>query len=328
MDKSIKRLILLISLVLVVIPMFIFPSRLGMPLMKASAVYMLYELAFYGFVLFFFRWSTSLAAILVGSALTLVYRMTIGAAFGLIIVIMYEIDVGIAFSLGMGRYLPAVLLQVAAAPFVMRPVYLGLASRLLTNGVVQSIKTDFEPKPENMEAREDKQAAINYNQRPRTIDLIPSAARSAVKPEAQAAIGGVGGNPFDRAVAYVGEAVTVKLAMLVDLEGLPLAQFNRSHEDAEMWAPLSIILEGENRKVLDRFIGNEFPERIDIGTGSLRILLRRIDSLTLLIITDSNVDETIHIRMTQAVDMIRKYINDRYNRHMFARLEEHYVSDS
>lgn len=324
MDKSIKRLILLISLVLVVIPMFIFPSRLGMPLVKASAVYMLYELVFYGVVLFFFRQNTSLVPILVGAALTLVYRMTIGAAFGLIIVIMYGMDTGIALSLGMGRYLPAVLLQMAAAPFVMRPVYLGLATRLMANEVVHPIKTDFEMRSEDIAVKENIQVTINSDRRPHTIDPVPT----SVRPEPLATVGGVGGNPFDRAMAYVGEAVTVKLAMLVDGEGLPLAQYNRGHEDAEMWAPVGNILEGELCKVLDRFVGNEFPDRIDIGTRSRRILLRRIDNLTLLVITDSNVDETIHIRMTKAVDMIRKFINDRYSPHMFVRLEEHYVSDS
>ena len=123
MDKQIKRMLLLFSLILVIIPMVIFPGRLGMPLVNSSAV-VIYEMVYYAAVLYFMRRQSTLAAVLVGSALTLVYRLALGAATGMAIIVMYGIDGSIAFSLGMTKYLPALLLHAAAAPFVMRPIYL------------------------------------------------------------------------------------------------------------------------------------------------------------------------------------------------------------
>ena len=97
MEKHTKRLILLFSLILVIIPMVIFPKRMGMPLASGSAVYMLYEFVYYGIVLFLLRRQTSLVTILIGSALTLVYRMALGATLGLTIVVMYGMNSTIAF---------------------------------------------------------------------------------------------------------------------------------------------------------------------------------------------------------------------------------------
>ena len=47
--------ILLYSLVLIVVPMVMFPEKLGLDLAKASLVNALYELVFFGVVIFFFK---------------------------------------------------------------------------------------------------------------------------------------------------------------------------------------------------------------------------------------------------------------------------------
>jgi predicted regulator of Ras-like GTPase activity (Roadblock/LC7/MglB family) len=324
MEKQTKRLILLFSLILVIIPMVIFPRRMGMPLASGSAVYMLYEFVYYGVVLYLLRKQTSLVTILIGSALTLVYRMALGAALGLTIVIMYGMNSTIAFSLGMAKYLPAIILHVIAAPFVIRSVYLGLAENLSPGDI--SGRRQFKPiaKPRSVKKKSGMpfpapsvETQASKLGRVSPIDTVPAAAPHAADE-----------NQFERAVKYIGESGAVKLALLVNEEGLPLACFSRCEEDIELWAPLANILEKNNRALLHRYHRGGEPERIDIGTKNMRIFLRHIDSVTLMILAEQNVDETILIRIAQATDMIHKYISDRYSPALFARVEERYVSNS
>lgn len=322
MEKYIKRLILLFSLILVIIPMVIFPKRLGMPLMSGSALYILYEMVFYGVVLFIFRREATLATVLAGSALTLVYRMVLGAAFGLAIIVMYGLDISIAFSLGMGKYLPAVLLHVAAAPFVMRPVYLGLAASLAQ---ADGAGRDRYRRP--LRPPVDRETTVPFPPRleEKPVPSLPGRAR--LEPVAPAPVPETE-NQFDRAIAYVAESGAVKMALLIDEEGLPLARFSRCDEDYEIWAPLTNILEGKNREILNRYRRGGDPEKIDIGTRNVRIVVRRIEHLMLMVLADQGADETILIRIAQAADMIRKYMNERYSPALFARVEERYVSNS
>ncbi len=326
MEKQTKRAMLLFSLILVIIPMVIFPKRLGMPLISGSAVYMLYEFVFYGVVLYFFRRRTPLKTILIGSALTLVYRMAMGAAFGLTIIVMYAIDSTVAFSLGMGKYLPAIILHVAAAPFVMRTVYLGLAENLAPARSSRSRFSDPNAKPVIIDRENETQFQVNSDEKA----PAPSGSVSRLDAGSLASSGKYGSeeNQFERAVAYIGESAAVKMALLIDEEGLPLAQFSRCQADSDLWAPLAIVLEKSNRELLHHYQQGGDMEKIDIGTRNMRIILRRIEHVTLMILADQNIDETVLIRIAQAADMVRKYMSERYSPALFARVEERYVSNS
>lgn len=320
MDKNTRGLVLLISLVLVVFPIFIFPNRLGMPLSSGSAINMLYELVLYGSILYFFRPGTTLITLLVGSALTLVYRMILGAVFGLAISAFYSIDLSVAFALGMAKYLPAILMHVASAPFLMRPVYLNVADRLEAG---KHRPRRFAKKPTGetgISTPSEKSQRFEESVLESNLEDKLSGGNSPTY--------SYDDNQFEKAVAYLGESSSVKLAMIVDDEGLPLACLNRSDEDAELWAPFSIVLEQKNQAIFRRFNRPEMLDKLDVGTLSSRIILRRIERVTLVILTDRNVDETIHIRIAQAVDMVKRYMSERYSPSIFARVEESYVSDS
>ncbi|MFH1699985.1 MAG: hypothetical protein ABIE07_05290 [Candidatus Zixiibacteriota bacterium] len=323
MEKNIKNLILLASLILVVIPMVIFPNKLGLPLLSASVLYLFYEMAFYGIVLHFFRRNVSLMTILIGASLTMVFRIGLGAAFGLAIIIMYRLDSSVAFSLGIGKYLPAIILHVVAAPYVLRPAYLYLASSLTPEKMPK--KFVFEP---HIEAKEVISPEVNES-----IMKLQKKNFNEIDAEKQAfevtsIPHGDGDNQLERAVQYIGESAAVKMSLLIDEEGLTLARFSRCEEDIELWAPAAIVIEKENRRLLNRFSPIGEPSKLDITAHDKRIILRRIERLTLMIMAEENIDETIHIRMAQAADMIKKYINARYSPAMFARVEEQYVSNS
>jgi predicted regulator of Ras-like GTPase activity (Roadblock/LC7/MglB family) len=317
MEKNIRRLVLLFSLVLVAIPMVVFPNRLGLGLGGGSAVNLLYEMVFYGVVLFLFRRNTTLVALTVGVALTLVYRLALGAAFGLALVVMYDLGLSVAFSLGMAKYVPAILLQVACAPFVLRPVYLGLVARLAPGRRERA----FRQMPRSI-IRED----VEMNAPSVSLREAVSAATTRSESVSPTAMGE--GSLFDRAVGYLGESAAVRMAVLVDQEGLPLAKFVRGREDVDAWAPLAVMVLGSNRTLVARVGGQDNPDRVDIGTRGLRLLVRRIDRVILMVAAEPTIDETIHIRIAQAADMIRKYMSERYSPAVFARVEGRYVSNS
>ncbi len=334
MDKNSRRLILLFSLILVVIPIVIFPNRLGLPLAGGSAVNMLYEFLFYGFVYFLFRRETTLAALMVSSALTLVYRMALGAAFGLAIIIMYGLGSSVSFSLGMTKYLPGVILHVIAAPFIMRPFYLSLAEQMMPAGKEKTSRAEPASKPviypDNIPTKYQAYPAVNEiavgggTANDRREEAVPNSVRAGAQASAYTA----DENQFERAVAYLGELNAVQMALLVDEEGLLLARYDRNGDDVEMWAPLAIMLRQACRDLLERFEHKESAERIDLSTHRIRVILRRIEHVNLMILADRDIDETIHIRIAQAADMVRKYMSERYSPAMFARAEERYVSNS
>ncbi len=320
MNRQNKRVMLLFSLILVIIPMVIFPSRLGLPLLSGSAMYMLYEVAFYGVVLYLFRREASLSTLLAGSALLLVYRMTLGAVFSLTIVIMYGLGLSVAFSLGMAKYLPAVLLHVLATPFVMKRYYLNMAHDLSPVRRRSGETGSYSP----ASLRED---TVPQGRRHDERSKSPVVGRQFEPIRPQPSIGD-DDNQFEKAVMYLGEAASVKLAVLTDEEGLSLARFSRSNEDEDLWGPLAIILEGHNRGVLNQYKRGGDPEKIDITTRNGRILVRRIEHVILVVLAEHDADETLLIRIAQAADMIRKYMSERYSPALFARVEERYVSYS
>jgi len=119
-----KWLILAISGVLIAAPIFIFPRQLGLNLATGSFIYAVVEVIYYSFIFFLLSQQANLFRLVQGAGLTFIYRILLGTVFGVVISIFYDMNLGAALSLGISRYLPAILLQVIAAPFVMRPVFL------------------------------------------------------------------------------------------------------------------------------------------------------------------------------------------------------------
>lgn len=313
MEKNTRRAVLLFSLILVAVPMVVFPHRLGLGLGGGSAVNLLYEMVFYGLVLYLFRRDTTLAALSVGIALTLAYRLILGAVFGVALVVMYGLGLSVAFSLGMIKYMPAILLQAVAAPFVLRTTYLDLSANLASRRKGRSSRRM--PPPTIID----------------TATMVAPPVREftpAARPEHPSQSALIEGNQFDRAVAYLGESGAVRMALLVDQEGLSLAKFIRGGEDVEVWAPLAVMVLNQNRGLIARVDGQDNPDKVDIVTRGVRLLVRRIDRVILLVATEPNADETIHIRIAQATDMVRKYMSERYSPALFARVEDRYVSNS
>ena len=124
----IARQILLLSLLVLVVSMLIFPKRYGTDLSEAPLINIVYELAFYGLVVHLLNRRLSPLQLISSAGLCMVYRFALGALTGLLIAIMYQWQVKMAVLAGMGSYLPAMLLHIVATPFILLPVVQGLHS--------------------------------------------------------------------------------------------------------------------------------------------------------------------------------------------------------
>lgn len=331
MRGKIKLQVLVYSLALVAIPAFVFPRHPGTALAEGWALSILFEMVFYGFILFLMRRDANMTVIALGVGLVLIYRITLGAAFGLLLIMAYGLRSYDALILGMAKYMPAVIIHAIAAPFVLRPVFLGLADSLIPTR--KSTRVASQPRMTSETYTPAKQTGFAEPKMRPTVSVaklddigtgLPH--RGGKRFEVRTHAGG--DNQFDRAVAYVGELAAVRMVLLVDNEGLTVARFNRSQEDVEHWAPMANLLENSNRSMFDRFENKEDLEKIDICTKNLRLICRRVDHIILMILAEQSIDETIHIRLAQAADMVRKHMTERYSPGLFARAEEHYVSNS
>lgn len=133
-------------------------------------------------------------------------------------------------------------------------------------------------------------------------------------------------NGFERATRYIGEHGSVHLAAVVDHEGLLLANFRRGNIEAENWAPLTLLFLESNQQVLDRASAFGDAEKVDLFMKSNRIVVTRENWYSLLVISERQTDDFLNIRINQGMDIIRKYVEERYGRQEHTKAENTYVS--
>ncbi len=309
--------VLLVSSLLIVIPMVIFPARLGMSLATGSFVYSAIEIIYYAVVLFLFRPRTTLLQLLQGAGLTFLYRIILGTLLGLLIALMYNVGFTVALTLGVSRYLPAILMQIAGAPFAIRPVYMAMIGGDIERRK-HYIKEYRAAAP--IKAETNRPPASRHENRPAPIAEYPPAMSDV----------SIGSdiNGFERAVRYLGEHHAVMIAAVVDLEGLLLAAYRRGNFDPAMWAPLSLMFESSHRKILDRTGESGQPSRFDFTFGSRKLTIARTNDFNLMVLANHEEDDLLGIRITQAMEIIRKYASERYGHLQPSGTEEKYVSNT
>ncbi len=321
------RQISLVSLLILIAPMILFPDCLGLGLAKVSLVSIICELIYYAVVAYFFFRRASLPRIVQAAGVYLVYRLLLGAIFGLLIATMYSMNLTVSLTIGMSSYLPAILLQIAATPFILKPI---------TARLVPSWERWYHPvrEPIATEAPGHGRTAVAVStareagrptsvppserkvyQSRETHTNSPSAPRSA---EA---------NGFDQAARYIGEDNSVQLAVVVDHEGLLLGHFQRGEIEVEDWAPFSLVFCEVNKTILQR-VGWEAPEKIDLSVKDTRIIVTRQGSWYLMVIASRQGGEFLNIRINQGQEMIRKYIARRYGPKLSVNAEKIHVSSA
>lgn len=314
-----SRLMLLISSVLIVIPMVIFPAKLGTELSSGSFVYAIFEILYYGIIFFILRPASNLFQLFQGASFTFLCRIVIGSVFGLLVSVMYDVGFTAALTLGVSKYLPAIILHVAFAPIITKPFYYAILGEASGDELYRDKKrrTAFQS-PTAPTAT--SQIIVKPNA------VIPREV-SAEEPQATVMVE-KGADGFARAVKYIGEHHSVKLATVVDYEGLTMSSFSRNDADVEEWAPLALLFNEANTKVLNRFSDVTGPERLDITFGQDRLYAIKVSQFTLLVLSDREDDDLLGIRLAQGSDIISKYVSERYDKLMSANPEEKYVSST
>jgi len=314
-----SRLMLLISSVLIVIPMVIFPAKLGTELSSGSFVYAIFEILYYGVIFFILRPASNLFQLFQGAGFTFLCRIVIGSVFGLLVSVMYDVGFTAALTLGVSKYLPAIILHVAFAPIITKPFYYAILGEASGDELYRDKK---------------RRAAFQSSTAPTTTSQIivkPNAVIprevSIEEPQTTVTVE-KGADGFARAVKYIGEHHSVKLATVVDYEGLTMSSFSRNDVDVEKWAPLALLFNEANTRVLNRLSDVTGPERLDITFGQERLYAIKVSQFTLLVLSDREDDDLLGIRLAQGSDIISKYVSERYDKLMSANPEEKYVSST
>jgi len=309
------RFVLLLSSLLIVIPMVIFPARLGISLGAGYFTYALFEIVYYGIVFYIFRPGSSLLHLFQGAGLTFLYRIVIGTVFGIIISLMYSVNFTAALTLGVSRYFPAIILHIAAAPLITKPFYLAVIGE--SDGGRAARRR--QPRTETRESITSQPFFPAEEERRRTV---PQQVAHDMNEEAVAE---KRINGFERAVRYVGGHQAVKLAVVVDFEGLTMATFKRGEIDPDTWAPLALLLRNVNKDIIARHNKVDDTDRMDLTYRQEKLFILHSAGYDLLVLSNREDDDLLSIRLTQAAEMIKKYVTERYGKLSPIIREEKYV---
>ena len=118
------------------------------------------------------------------------------------------------------------------------------------------------------------------------------------------------------------------MAAVVDYEGLTMSSFFRDGVDVEEWAPLALLFNEANTKILNRLTGVTGPERLDLTFNRDKLFALKVSQFTLLVLSNREDDDLLGIRLAQASDIISKYVSERYDKLLSASPEEKYVSST
>lgn len=326
-NGRIGQRVLLFSLAALIPPMTAFPAQFGTQLVRFSVINLLYELVFYGVVIYAFQRRGGLLQLAPAAAVCVAYRLGMGLVLGLMITIAYGIHIKIAAMMGASSYLPGVLFMIAVTPFIMLPV-----ARMFYRSWDRPDKAPEEEstpeaqaslteKPSAEKARPSRPANRKPIPRPMPEVSRPAPAERTPAPVVPEIDG------FDRAVRYLGEHGSVYMAAVVDNEGLLLANYVRGAVDPEEWAPLALVFLQQNERVLER--GHlEAPERLDLVLRDKRIKIARDADFSLMVVAERHADDVLGIRVKQALEMVKKYMSERYSHVLDPNAERIHVSST
>ena len=119
--------IILYSLIVILTPLIIYGISSDNFLFSISAgrIYLVFLLEFiwYSIILLFILRLASAGLIFFGAFTCMLYRLSIGVIFGLLIGVSGEVGLKSAINSGIGFYTPALLIHVIFAPFILKSFF-------------------------------------------------------------------------------------------------------------------------------------------------------------------------------------------------------------
>lgn len=325
-SSHILRRQLLFAVLLLIAPMMLFPELLGTDLARASAFNFFVEIIVYAIATFSLNHSFRFVAVSKAVIVCLLVRLALGVALGLLISVMYALSVSVAITLSISGYLPAIIIHVLVTPLLVQPF------------IVQ-----FGPQPSFDLKIDSATASANSSRMGRTTFAV-SKSRGIVS-EAQSAgqfseavtqpqVSKTESkmkltvttlmNGFERATRYLGEDGSVTFAGVVDAEGLLMANFKRREAVPEDWAPLSLVLLESNSSILRRGDCGGLL-KVDLSLEDKRVIVAFESGYHLMVVANENSDDVLNVRVNQALEMIRKYVEERYPMAPVQNAESEYV---
>ena len=317
-----------LAVVVLLLPLLVFPRQFGTELARGSLVNAIYELVFYGVVLFLANRRVTLIQLLEASGVCLIFRLLMGTLFGLLIALLYSMNLSISLQLGLSSYLPAILFHILVMPFLAWPILSPLLKYRPKRRAVRPEAAEnrsLETSGTSIAISKER-GVVSEAETPQSSLAAERAKPSEPAPATDTGSGvpSSGANGFDRAIYYIGEHSSVHMAAVVDNEGLLISQFVRGDVDPEAWAPLAELLMASNEQVLHR-VTTGLPEKIDLLVGGYRVVASRRGWYNLIVVAERQTDDFLNIRINQGLEVIRRYVEERYNKAEPTRSEKTYV---
>ena len=316
----------LFSLICLIVPMIVYPAMLGTELQKFSPTYIVGEVLFYVLVTFvLYRQVTFFQAIQI-SGLCLIYRLLLGCVFSFLLAVVHSISIDISFTLGMFSYLPSLLLHIVATPLVLKPVLDGAFTESFKGRNLRTAEMS------TSETRDSESTTLVYSKERKSSKAasrpihnpVSTKKPSEYKSGRETQYTSVDLNGFDKATKYLGEDGSVRLAVVLDNEGLLLSNFTRGGLAAEDIAPYALTIAAACADKIGR-LEFDAPERIEFMLKNERIVLATQEHWTLMIIAERRSDDLLDIRINQAIEMIKKYMSERYSQKLHPTMERSYA---
>lgn len=341
-------LFLLLAVLMILVPLGIFPEKLGTPLLHPPnqtgqwglfTGLLLGELVLYGLMLFLLDRTRSIGQLLGGAGLSFLTRLAAGALTGLALSMTFSLAISSSLILALLSFIPAFLSQIVLAPLAVHQILPVSANRGRAEAKREYRKPrDFAHDSDDAGDRAARMAALRVDRPTIKLSSAGSAApiatmtvadeptprpyrpalQAATRPQSET-------NGFERAVRYIGEHGSVFLAVAVDREGLPLAGFARGGAVIDDWAPFALVYFNAVAPALSRTALGGL-EKADFLLREKRIIASQVDFCTLLVIAERQSDDILHIRINQGMEIISRFIQERYPQVAGATVENAYVS--
>jgi predicted regulator of Ras-like GTPase activity (Roadblock/LC7/MglB family) len=293
------RHLLLMTAIIAALPLLIYPHSLGLGFHLGMVWYIVIELAYFFAMFRLLNPKSNNRSALMAVPAVFVGRLLMSAAFFLLLLVMGSVKPAVAITGAFGGYRPALILFSLTAPVVY-------------NSLVNYLLPRLEAAPGTPRTRP-RVTGRSMQREPLAPKQIPEQAA----PE-------FFDHSFDAAVRHVGLYSGVTSALLIDSDGLPVAQFSRELTDVDMWAGLAL-------KIIDQFEETLLKadvsgaDRVEFVAGDRRFSMMRVEGMWLLVIAVAATDDLEKIRMQQAADMIAKHYHDKYSSLQISQTERSYA---
>lgn len=312
------------SLVVVLGPLLLYPRDFGLSFEIGLGALVILETLYYSVVLTFLNSGSGLMATLLGAGISLAYRFFLALLFGVMVYAPGGVTFQTAFFEGLHGYWPAFCVFALSSPFVM----LSLVKHVIDSlDDAEETPVGARTSPAQQRAQSAPDEAANSSAAPYFPHTQEGQAEATSSDPADFAFGADsnrealgGGSGFERAVAYLGMNGAVRVAAVVDFDGLEVAAISRAGFVSQEWSPFALPMFDNNSEIFSHY-GKDVPQKVELFYDDLRIECRLIGAFFLLVVAERQDDELLGVRVNQASEIIEKYISERYSQELFVNME-------